>query len=63
LELNSIPVADVALDNWSLGETPCLGVEVAAGDHFVVFSTSSARRALQVHCAENEDKTIAVRIP
>jgi serine/threonine-protein kinase len=37
LNINSTPVANVVLDGRPIGQTPLLGVEVAAGTHTIVF--------------------------
>jgi hypothetical protein len=63
LQLNSIPVADVALDGKALGDTPRRDVTASAGEHLAVFTAGDARRTVTFRCNPNEEKIVSARIP
>jgi hypothetical protein len=63
LKLNSFPVASVALDGKVIGDTPRMDVLAPPGDHRAVFSIGTQEKAVTFHCADDEDKALAVRLP
>jgi hypothetical protein len=63
LNINTIPSSHVTLDGRNLGNTPRLGVMVAAGSHNIVFSTENARKSTITSCRPGETKTVAIRMP
>jgi len=62
LNMNSIPVSHVVLDDKPLGSTPKFGVSVPAGSHTVTFIAPDAtRKSLTLQVKNGETKTAAVK--
>jgi len=64
LNINSTPVANVVLDGRPIGQTPLLGVEVAAGAHTIVFiDPAGGGRAVRSAAVESgTTRTVTARL-
>jgi hypothetical protein len=64
LHIESVPPADVMLDEKTLGQTPLDAVEVEPGEHLLTFSSKKPKltQTQKITVTEGETRTLQVKL-